>query len=371
MRRILLGAAAALGLATLALAPMGVPAQAQDLPAGYPAAYKDTIAAANKEGKVVVYSSTDAAQVRPLLDDFKALYPNITVEYNDLNSTELYNRFISEAAANAGTADVLWSSAMDLQIKLVNDGYAQPYQTPELKALPEWSVWKNEAFGTTFEPVTFIYNKRLVPEGDVPKTHADLAKLLQSKTAEYKGKVTAYDPERSGVGFLFVTQDAAVWPEARTLFRAFGQAGIKLYTSAGAMLERVSSGEHLIGYNIFGSYALARSKKDPSIGIVYPQDYTLVMSRIAFIPKGAKNPNAAKLFMDYVLSKRGQTLVANQAELFAIREDVEGDATARAVNAQLGDKVKPIRVGPDLLPYLEQTKRLTFIKQWQQAMQGK
>ncbi|WP_431861023.1 ABC transporter substrate-binding protein [Azospirillum sp.] len=365
MRNTLIGAAA--GLAALA----ALPAMAQTVPEGYPASYKDTIAAANKEGKVVVYSSTDAAQVRPLLDDFKALYPNVTVEYNDLNSTELYNRFISEAAAGAGSGDVLWSSAMDLQIKLVNDGYAQAYQSPELKALPQWSVWKNEAFGTTFEPVIVVYNKRLVPAGDVPKTHADLAKLLEAKGAEYKGKVTAYDPERSGVGYLFVTQDAAVWPGARDLFRAFGKAGIKLYTSAGAMLERVTSGEHLIGYNIFGSYALTRSKKDPNIGIVYPEDYTLVMSRVAFIPKAAKNPNAAKLFLDYVLSKRGQTLVANQAELFSIRDDVEGEATAKAVNAKLGDKVKPIKVGPELLSTLDQTKRLAFIKQWQQAMQGK
>ncbi|WP_448192023.1 ABC transporter substrate-binding protein [Azospirillum sp. sgz301742] len=365
MRKSLIVAAVA-GLTALT-----VPVLAQDLPAGYPAGYKDTLAAADKEGKVVVYSSTDAAQVRPLLDDFKVIHPGITVEYNDLNSTELYNRFISEAAANAGTGDVLWSSAMDLQIKLVNDGYAQAYQTPELAALPEWSVWKNEAFGTTFEPVIIIYNKRLVPEADVPKTHADLAKLLQTKTAEYKGKVTAYDPERSGVGYLFVTQDAAVSPEARDLFRAFGKTSIKLYTSAGAMLERVASGEHLIGYNIFGSYALARAKKDPNIGIVYPQDYTLVMSRVAFVPKGAKNPNAAKVFLDYLLSKRGQTLIANQAELFSIRADVEGEATAKAVNAKLGDKVKPIRVGPELLTTLDQVKRLTFIKQWQQAMQGK
>ena len=48
----------------------------------------------------------------------------MSVEYTDLNSTELYNRFIAEEAAGQGTADLLWSSAMDLQVKLVSDGYA-------------------------------------------------------------------------------------------------------------------------------------------------------------------------------------------------------------------------------------------------------
>ena len=78
---------------------------AAQVPAGYPADYAQTIEAAKKEGKVVVYGTTDAAAANFLVKDFEALY-GIKVEYNDLNSTELYNRFIAEAAAGQGTADV-------------------------------------------------------------------------------------------------------------------------------------------------------------------------------------------------------------------------------------------------------------------------
>ena len=81
--------------------------------------------------------------------------------------------------------------------------------------------------------------------------------------------------------------------QAWDLFKAFGKVNIKLYTSAGAMIERVTSGEHTIAYGIFGSYALGRSKKVPNLGIVTPKDYTLVTSRVAFISTKAKNPNAA------------------------------------------------------------------------------
>ena len=56
---------------------------------------------AKAEGKVVVYSTTDSASVQPLLADFRAAVPGVKVEYNDLNSTEVYNRFTSEAAAGA------------------------------------------------------------------------------------------------------------------------------------------------------------------------------------------------------------------------------------------------------------------------------
>ncbi len=144
----------------------GTSAQAQ-VPQGYPADYAKIVEGAKKEGKVVIYSTTDAVAANPLIKDFEALYPGIKVEYSDLNSTELYNRFIAEAAANNGTADVLWSSAMDLQVKLVADGQAASYPSPEIKALPKWAVWKDSAYGTTYEPIAFVYNKRLVPEGDV------------------------------------------------------------------------------------------------------------------------------------------------------------------------------------------------------------
>src|SRR5262245_43871844 len=71
------------------------PAAAQ-VPAGYPADYTRTIDGAKKEGRIVVYATTDAAAANPLIKDFQALYPGIQVDYTDLNSTELYSRFIAE-----------------------------------------------------------------------------------------------------------------------------------------------------------------------------------------------------------------------------------------------------------------------------------
>lgn len=339
------------------------------VPQGYPADYAKIVDAAKKEGRVIVYATTDAVAANPLVKDFQAAFPGIQVDYSDLNSTELYNRFIAEVAAGS-TGDVMWSSAMDLQVKLASDGNAATYASPEIPKLPKWAVWENKAYGTTYEPITFVYNKRLVPTADVPQDHAALLKLLTAKPDAFKGKVTAYDPEKSGVGYLFVNEDVKSFPQAWDLFRAFGKVNIKLYTSAGAMIERVTSGEHTLAYGIFGSYALSRSKKVPNLGIVTPKDYTLVASRVAFISAKAKNPNAAKLFLDYLLSKRAQTIIANQAELYSLRDDVEGEATVKKVAEQVGDKVRPIPIGPELLANLDENKRLAFLKQWQAAMKG-
>ncbi|WP_017329629.1 ABC transporter substrate-binding protein [Burkholderia stagnalis] len=338
------------------------------VPAGYPGSYQGVVDAAKKEGKLIVYSTTDTGLVRPLIKDFESLY-GIKVEYNDMNSTELYNRYISENAANSTSADVLWSSAMDLQVKLVNDGLMASYESPESTHVPQWAQYQKQAYGTTYEPLAIVYNKRLIPDNEVPKTRADLIKLLTTQQDKFKGKVTTYDIEKSGVGFNYLTQDAHVNEKVTwELVKAIGATGPKLQSSTGAMMERISSGENLVGYNIIGSYAYAKAKKDKSIGYVFPKDYTQVVSRLATISKKAKSPNAAKLWVDYLLSQRGQTLIANQANLYAIRADVTGETSAASLAKELGDSLKPIQIGTGLLVYLDQSKRLAFLKQWQQSI---
>jgi len=351
--------------AAIALAFAAAPVLAQ-VPAGYPANYQQLVDAAKKEGKLVVYGATDSKAVQPLVKDFNALYPGITVEYNDMNSTEVYNRFISEAAAGGDTADALWSSAMDLQIKLAAGGYALPYKSVEAANIPGWAVWKDMAYGTTYEPAVFVYNKRLVTGAEIPQTHADFARIIAQP--KFKDKVTTYDIEKSGVGFMFMTQDAQDFPQFGALQQAFGAARVRVQSSTGTMLERISSGENLIGYNVLGPYALVRAKNDPSLGVVLPKDYTLIMSRVQFINKSAKHPNAAKLWMDYILSKRGQTVIANESKLFAIRADVTGETTSAELVKQVGEKnLKPLVVGPAVMEYLAPAKRMAFLKQWKET----
>ncbi|WP_251864712.1 ABC transporter substrate-binding protein [Achromobacter sp. Marseille-Q4962] len=341
-------------------------AYAQPVPAGYPADYQKIIDGAKKEGKVVIYSTTDTKAAGPIIQGFEAMYPGIKVEYNDMNSTELYNRYISEQAAGGGSGDVVWSSSMDSALKLATD-YSLQYKSPETPKLPAWSVWKERAYGTTYEPAVFIYNKRLIPQNEVPTTHEALGKLIASQPDKFKNKVTTYDIEKSAVGFMLAVQDKANDPHYFDTLKNVAKGGLVVQSSTGTMMERVSSGENLVGYNILGSYAETRAKKDPSLGVSYPTDYTLVLSRVAFISKKAKNKNAAKLWMDYLLSRKGQEIMANQADLASVRDDIEGDNDVDGMTKKLGKALKPIPVNESLLEYLEQNKRLEFIKQWRAA----
>ena len=353
--------------ALVALAAASSIACAQ-VPAGYPESYRDLIAAAKKEGKVIVYSVTSA--VPALLDDFQALYPDVKLEYVALDTGPLYDRVISESVAGA-TGDVIWSSAMDLQVKLVNDGYAMKYASPETSKLPSWAVWRDEAYGSTFEPVGFVYNKGLVDKSDVPRTHAEFIELLKTKPDKFKGKITAFDPAKSGLGYLLMTQDLIVSP-ARfwELAKALGTSGLYPGTGTGAQFERIAKGESLMGYNLLVSYAMGRIKKDlPQLDVALPQDHTLVISRVMFISRSAAHPSAARLWVDYVLSKRGQEMLA-RSDLGSLRADVDSEMTPSALATRLGGAVKPVPVGPDLLTYLAAEKRTEFLAEWNRLVTG-
>lgn len=351
----------------LVLCAVGFAAHAQ-IPPDYPSGYRKMITAGQREGRLVIYSSTDLSAAAPLIADFELLYPGIDVEYNEMNSPEIYGRFVSETDNDGSSADITWSSSMDLQIKLANDRYAEVYKSPESRFLPEWAVWRDEAFGTTFEPAVFVYNKRLLAPDEVPRNHSELLRLLTTKPEKFRGNVTTYDIEKSAVGFLCLTQDSNAMPAFWDLLKAIGASNVELESNSAPMIERIASGKDLIGYNLLGSYALARAKRDPALGVVLPDDYTLVLSRVMLIAKKARHPNAAKLWVDYILSRRGQTIIAERSRLFSIRPDVTGEFTAAELARKLGESARPIPVGSALLVFLDKAKRQEIMRRWRQAI---
>lgn len=359
--RASLAAAAAIGLLASASA-LGEPERH--------AGYGKLVSAAQREGELEIYSTMDAAEAAPLIADFNAMYPSIRVRYSEMNSPEVYGRFIAETETNGSSADVTWSSAMDLQLKLANDGYAEEYRPPAAKHLPEWANWRNEAYGTTFEPAVFVYNKRLVPPEEVPQTHADFAALLRAKPRKYSGNVITFDIRKSAVGFLFLTQDSLAMNGFWDFVATLGKLNVEVDANTASMMERIASGKDLIGYDLIGSYALGRARRDPSLGVVLPRDYTLILSRVILIAKRARHPAAAKLWVEYVLSRRGQTVLSERSRIFSIRPDVEGEFTAASLLRTLGPSARPIRVSPGLLVFLDQAKHRELIKRWEQLVLG-
>jgi iron(III) transport system substrate-binding protein len=121
----------------------------------------------------------------------------------------------------------------------------------------------------------------------------------------------------------------------------------------------MAAGQNAFGYNVIGSYALERQAKDPNLVVVFPEDYTLLMSRIAFVSARARHPQAAKLFLDYMLSPEGQRLLA-KGLLRPVRENLT-QAPPPGPSIRIA---RPIAVGPSLLANLDQMRRARLLAHW-------
>ena len=100
-----------------------------------------------------------------------------------------------------------------------------------------------------------------------------------------------------------------------------------------------------------------------------PEDYTLVVSRVAVIPKTAAHPQTAGRFIDYLLSTRGQQVVAARSTLYAISSAVDQGASAATLRSSTVATLHPITLSPALLVFLDRLKYERFLQQWRAAFQ--
>ena len=126
----------------------------------------------------VVYPGTDAARVlrigstadravfEPILLGFQGANPAVTIDYTIASTTELMNAVTERAA----TFDLVISSAMDLQTKLANDGFARTHRSDATARLPAWAVWRDQLFAFTQEPGVLIVSERAFSPETVPRT---------------------------------------------------------------------------------------------------------------------------------------------------------------------------------------------------------
>lgn len=317
---------------------------------------------------LVVYSSLDEPLARPMIKGFQAANPDVAVRYEEMLTGEVYDRVVKETDAGQKTADFAFSSAMDLQVKLSNDGYAQRSDLPMSEQWPQWANWRNTAYALTFEPAVFVYHKPSFRNEKPPASRAEFLDYLNRHGDEIHGRVGTYDIERSGVGFLFMARDQEQFGDIWTLIRAMGAAGVKLYSTSSAILERIADGRFVFGYNILGSYAADWAANHPDVGIVLPKDYTVVMSRIGLVPQAATSPDLGRRYLSFFMSKEGQTIMARELQIAAVSPDVAGDNTATGMQALLGTQLKPVPVSPGLMVYLDQVKRARLIAHWNEVL---
>lgn len=319
--------------------------------------------------ELVVYSTLDQRLAAPLINEFQRENPGIAVRYEDLLAGEIAARVVAETNAGRPTADFVFSSAMDMQIKLANDGFAQAVDVPESHSWPRWANWRDTAFAMTFEPGVLVYHKPSFPNGP-PQSRLELIKWLQTAPPSMQGRIGTYDIESSAVGYLYLARDEEHFADIWALVRAMGAGGLQTFPTSQDIIDRVADGRLVLGYNILGSYAADQARIAPDLGLVLLRDFTVVVSRVALVPRAARSPELGTAFLAFLMGRGGQTLMSERLRLAAVSLEVSGENSARAMQLALGDQLRPVAVSPGLLVYLDQAKRALLIAKWKAALAG-
>lgn len=319
--------------------------------------------------EMVIYSTLDSRLAQPLIAAFQATSPDVAIRYEDMLAHEIAARVIAETDAGQASADFLFSSAMDLQLKLANDGYGQTVAAKEARDWPAWAKWQDTAFALTFEPAVLVYHIPSFPGGP-PQSRLELLQWLDEAPASLTGRIGTYDIEKSAVGYLFLARDAEHFPDIWSVLRAMGRAGLQTYPTSQDIIDRVADGRLVLGYNILGSYAADQARAAPDLGMVLLRDYTVVISRVAMVPRAAASPDLGQAFLDFLMSAEGQTLLSERLRLPSVSLDVSGAGSGAAMQAALGDQLRPVPVSPGVLVYLDQAKRARLLRLWKKALGG-
>jgi iron(III) transport system substrate-binding protein len=316
--------------------------------------------------ELIVYSSLDSPLAQPLIEAFQATAPDVSVRYEDLLTGEIAARVVHETDAGQPTADLIFSSAMDVTVKLANDGYAREAEVAGAAAWPLWANWRNMVFALTFEPAVIVYHRPSFPEGP-PDTRAALIDWLATAP---QGSIGTYDIARSAVGYLFLMRDQEHFADLWPLVRAMGRAGVQTFPTSQDIIDGVNSGQLKLGYNVLGSYAADQALSLPNIGLVLPLDYVVVVSRVALVPRAAASPDLGEAFLAFLMSREGQTILAERLRLPAISLEVRGKDSAAAMQDALGARLRPVEVSPGLLAYLDAASRAQVLAEWNAALEG-
>ena len=322
-----------------------------------------TPATAQAQTTLTIASATDSNVMTALIARFEDLNPDVTINYVEYQTVDLH-----QAILNAGPQempDVVISSAMDLQVDLVNRGLALPLDIPAATRLPDWAIWRSELFGFTFEPAVIVYNADLIPPGTLPQEHLELVNYIRRNEVALDRQIGIYDLRRSGIGYLFATQDVVQGLQASRMTEVLTRANVRSYCCTSEMIAATARGELALAVNVIGSYALAAAARDPRIGIHFMGDYNLVMSRTGFVPRTARHPDAGRRFLSFLLDD-GQAILAAQSDLIPILPVSVAARRQRVDLSEYAGSFLPIKLGPGLLTYLDDRKKANFLEGWDQ-----
>ena len=268
------------------------------------------IEGARKEGQIALATSVSTANFPKFLQAFTAQYPFIDA------SSGLYSaptgrvlaRIDAEMKAGNLSFDTLHVASLAPFLALAKNGGLLGYASPELAAYPPEAHDKDQWTTARMVGVIMAYNKNVLAPDKAPKSWLDMLR------PEFKGRKLVIQDAAAGTAFnqMYLLEKLL----GSEFMRKWGEQQPVIVATAAQLIDMLVRGEALLGATVDHFRAFEPDAVKAGIVGVYPAEgMPIALAPIAIL-NGAPHPNAARLFVDFVLSEQGQTML--DTEIFGV-----------------------------------------------------
>jgi iron(III) transport system substrate-binding protein len=272
------------------------------------------VAGAKREDEVADYTSTNHQMTEPLVKLFEKKYPFIKVKLARIGGSKIIQRAETEAKAGLHAVDVIGTGELGI-VSLVDRGLMAKYFSPMRESLREGFADKEGLWTVQHATLLFAaYNKKLVKADEVPRSWED---FLDPK---WKGKLSLDTEAFEWMGFLLKHMGEQ---KAMRYFERLTKQDVKFLRGRSLQLQLLAAGEFPITMVSNANLILDLKKAGAPIEPIRISP-VLLRPSLLLLAANAPHPHAAMLYLDFLLSKDGQNLMASSGRLPA-RRDVQTD----------------------------------------------
>jgi iron(III) transport system substrate-binding protein len=263
---------------------------------------------------VVIYSANESTLDALVFDAFTK-ETGIEVQQVEAGSGVIMKRIASEKDRPQG--DIVWGVSRSLL--QTNAAYFAPYRSVNHDAIPaEYRDPGDLWIGNNLHLLVILENTKLIPEGQGPKSWAD---LLDPK---WRGKIAFTDPANSGSAYTNTTLLAQLWGGGDAGWDKVAKlyANMKVLNKSSLVFQGVGNGEYALGVSLEYAGYLWASDGAP-VKVVYPSDGTVVAMEGVAVIKGGPNLEPAKAFVDFINRKETREMIFKKTFRRPARQDVD------------------------------------------------
>ena len=265
-----------------------------------------TPAFAELSGKLVLYTSQPNADAQQTVDAFKAKHPGLEIEWVRDGTSKVMAKLQAEFAAGDPQPDLLLIADTVTMESLKKEGRLLAHEGADVSAYDPAIMDKDRTyFSTKLITTGIVYN---TGASMVPASYKDLLK------PEAKDSFAMPSPLTSGAATIHMVSVTSHPDLGWAFYEGLSDQGALAQGGNGGVYKAVAGGEKLYGF-LVDFMAIRGAAEGAPVAFVFPEEGVSAVTEPVAILKTAKNVEAAKAFVDFLISEEGQALAASQGYL--------------------------------------------------------